>query len=124
MSATGAVFDEPIVAAYATAGGFVLVLVMAVFGKLPLERAIVLMALCAGLTVHARPHIAVGLYLAVCLIALMLVLRGGLARWKSATAAMAILGAFGLALIAVNAVRFGNTATVNGGFSDEDVQYS
>jgi hypothetical protein len=124
MSATGAVFDEPIVAAYATAGGFVLVLVMAVFGKLPLERAIVLMALCAGLTVHARPHIAVGLYLAVCLIALMLVLRCGLARWKSATAAMAILGAFGLALIAVNAVRFGNPATVHGGFSDEDVQYS
>jgi hypothetical protein len=124
LAATAAVYDEPVAAAYATTGGFVLALAMVSFGKLPLERAIVLMAICAGLTVHARPHIAVGLYLAVCLIALALVLRGGFARWKGAVIAMTIMGAFGLALIAVNAVRFGNPATVHGGFADEDVQYS
>lgn len=124
LAATAAVYDEPVAAAYATTGGFVLALAMASFGKLSLERAIVVMAICAGLTVHARPHIAVGLYLAVCLIALAMVLRGGFSRWKSVTFAMAIMGAFGLALIAVNAVRFGNPATVHGGFSDEDVQYS
>jgi hypothetical protein len=124
LSATSAVFDEPVAAAYATTGGFVLVLAMVSFGNLKIERGIVPLALFAGLTVHARPHIAVGLYLAVCLIALMIVLRGGWPRWRSATLAMAILGAFGLALIAVNTVRFGDPATVHGGFSDEKVQYS
>jgi hypothetical protein len=124
LSATAAVYDEPIAAAFATSGGFMLVIAHVAFGKLTLERAMVPLAVLAGLTVHARPHIAVGLYLAVCLIALVLVLRGGWPRWRRATAAMAILGAFGLALIAVNALRFGNPATVHGGFSEEKVQYS
>jgi hypothetical protein len=124
LTASAAVFDEPIAGAFATTGGFALVLAHVAFGKLAIARAIVPMAVLAGLTVHARPHIAVGLYLAVCLIALALVRRGGWQAWRNTTLAMAILGAFGLALIAVNAVRFGDPTTVHGGFADEQVQYS
>jgi hypothetical protein len=124
MSATGAVFDEPIAMTYALAGGFVLLIAKVSFGHMALERAVLPMALLAGITVHARPHLAVGLYLAVCLVCLAIVLRGGWPRWRRAIGAMAVLGAFGLALIAANVVRFGNPATVHGGFGKEDVQYS
>jgi hypothetical protein len=123
MSATGAVFDEPVIAAYALTAGVVLLIAMVSFGRIDLSRAIVPMAVLAGLTVHARPHLAVGLYIAVSLMAAWLVLRER-KRWKSAFVAMALLGTFGSALLASNYVRFGNPMTMHGGFAHEKVQYA
>lgn len=124
MSATGAVFDEPVIAAYALTAGFVLLIAMVSFGRIDLSRAIVPMAVLAGLTVHARPHLAVGLYIAVSLMAATLVLRRDDRRWKAAIAAMALLGGFGGGLLASNYVRFGNPLTMHGGFAHEKVQYA
>ncbi|MDG2002485.1 MAG: hypothetical protein P8J20_04065 [Novosphingobium sp.] len=122
--AGGAVYHEPIAMAYALGGGFVLLIAMASFGRITIERAIVPLAVLAGLAVHARPHLAIGYYLAVCLIALLLVRRGGMMRWKRAVIAIALLGLFGGILLAANQLRFGNAATMHGSFAQSELQYS
>lgn len=124
MSAGGSVFDEPVIAAYALVAGVVLLIAMVCFGRIELSRAIVPMAVLAGLTVHARPHLAVGLYLAISLMAAWLVLRRGKRQWRGAIIAMAIIGTFGAGLLASNTIRFGNPLTMHGGFAHEKVQYS
>ena len=120
----GAVFYEPISMAYAMSGGFVLVIAMVAYGKIALELAIVPLAILAGITVHARPHLAVGYYVAVCLIALTLVWRGGMTRWKAPAVAMIVLALFGAGLLLSNALRFGNGVTMHGSFTNGDVQYA
>ncbi len=124
MSATGAVFDEPVIATYALTAGVLLLITMVCFGRIALSRAIVPMAVLAGLTVHALPHLAVGLYLAISLMAAWLVLRRGQRQWRGAILAMTILGLFGAGLLGSNAVRFGNPMTMHGGFAHEKVQYA
>ena len=118
------VFREPIAMAYALCGGFVLVIAMVAFGRLTLERALIPLAVLAGVTVHARPHLAAGLYLAVCVLALTVVAKGGWPRWRRAGTAMLVLGLSGAALLAMNQIRFGDYKTSHGSLTDGYVEYS
>ncbi len=118
------VFNEPIAAAYALGGGFALFFAMAAFGKLKIEKALIGMAVMAGLTVHARPHLAVGMYVTIGLIALWLVFKGGWPRWRAAGTAMIILGLFGAALLAMNQIRFGDFKQTHGSLTHGAVEYS
>lgn len=123
LVANGSVFYEPVAMAYGLGGGFALLLAKAVFGALPIERAVLPLAVLAGLVVHARPHLAVGYYAGVCLLAAWLALRGaGRARLRAA-AAVLILGLFGAALLASNALRFRDAAVMHGTFGEGEVQY-
>lgn len=123
LAANGSLFYEPVAMAYALGGGFVLLIVRAALGRIAIERALLPLAVLAGLTVHARPHLAVGYYAAVCLIAAIAFLRGGKAVRVRAVAALGVLGLFGGALLAINALRFDNAAVMHGSFDKSEVQY-
>jgi hypothetical protein len=123
LAANGSVFYEPVAMAYAMAGGFVMLLVRALHAEIPLDRALLPMALFAGLALHARPSLAIGLYAACCLIGAMIAFRGTWTQRKRVAGAMALLGLFGAILLACNTARFGNPASMHGGFEDEEVQY-
>lgn len=118
------VFSEPLAAAYALGGGFVLLVAMVAFGKLTIERALLPMAVLAGLTVHARPHVAAGLYASIGMIALWLVCKGGWLRWRAAITAMIVLGLFGAALLVMNQIRFGDFKQSHGSLTDGPIEYS
>ncbi len=118
------VFGEPLAAAYGLGGCFVLLVGMVAFGSLKIERALIGMAVLAGMTVHARPHIAAGMYASIGLIALWLVSKGGWPRWRAAGIAMIVLGLFGVGLLAMNQVRFGDFRQTHGSLADGPIQYS
>lgn len=121
---SGAVFFEPISLAYALGGIFVLLVAKVAWGELALERALVPLAIAAGLTLHARPHLAVGYYAAVCLLLLALIRVRSVQAWKRPALALGILVCSGLVLLGSNALRFGNASAVHGSFSKAEVQYA
>lgn len=123
LCANGAFFYEPVAMAYALGGGFVLVLAKVVFGRISVQRALVPMAVLAGLALHARPHLAVGLYLTTSVLAAWSAWRGGRKACLGAGLALAIMGAFGASLILSNAARFGTPITMHGSFAKSEVQY-
>ena len=123
LVASPTLFNEAIGMAYALAGGFFLLLARVSFGRTGIGSALIPLALLAGLMVHARPHLALGLYLAMAILVLLLVKASGLREWKRILGAGAILGAFGLALIASNAARFDDPGKMHGSFADKSLQY-
>lgn len=123
LAANGSVFYEPVAMAYGLGGGFLLLLAMTVFRSLPVARALLPLAVLAGLTLHARPHLAVGYYAGVCLLALWLVRRGDPGARARAAGAMIVLALFGGILLGSNALRFKDVAVMHGTFGDSDVQY-
>src|SRR5690606_7533713 len=102
---------------------FLLLLAMTVFRSLPVARALLPLAVLAGLTLHARPHLAVGYYAGVCLLALWVTVRGDPGARARAAGAMVVLALFGGILLASNALRFKDVAVMHGTFGDSDVQY-
>ncbi|MEZ5744004.1 MAG: hypothetical protein R3D89_09875 [Sphingomonadaceae bacterium] len=70
LVASGTLFNEAIAMAYALAGGFMLLVARMAFGLSDARRALIPLAVLAGLMVHARPHLALGLYLGVGLVVL------------------------------------------------------
>lgn len=69
LTANGLLFVEPVAMAYALGGGIILIIARIEFGKIEPAKALVPLALLAGLVVHARPHLAVGYYAGVVLLA-------------------------------------------------------
>lgn len=123
LVANGSVYYEPIAMAYGLSGGFALLIAMATFGAIGLERALPWLAVLAGFMVHARPHVAIGLYAGVCMIALVSVRLGGRRNWSRAGAAMLILALFGGLLLAFNAARFNGLSVMHGTFAKSELQY-
>ncbi len=116
-------FHEPIAMAFACLGLFVFYAWRLVEGEKPSFVLLLLMAILAGLAVHSRPHVAVGMY-AVMLLALGWSLKTG--RQKSIPSVLAcltVLGAFGLLYMQMNALRFGSALTVDGSIDDGEVLY-
>lgn len=107
LTANPAFYHEPVNIAYLCTAAFVALGTRVVlFGARPAEVLVPLAAI-AAVTVHARPHVALGLYAGVCLFAGLHLLREG---WvlRPVVAALAILVAGGVLLIAVNELRFGD----------------
>lgn len=117
-------YHEPIALAYALAGLFVLVYVNLACRVWPVWLGLPLLALCAAICVHARPNLAVGLYLGTA--AAM-----GLALWRGSVrqvltggvVALVLLGMGGLGYLQLNQARFGAIGEVHGAFTDSAVQY-
>jgi hypothetical protein len=123
LVANGTVYYEPVAMAYALGGGVMLCIVAVAMGRLEPTRVLVPMALLAGLAVHARPHLAVGFYLATLLMAAYAWKGAGRAAWSRIAASLAVLGICGALLLASNAARFGSATSMHGSFEGGDVQY-
>lgn len=123
LVANTSLFYEPVAMAYALGGGFMLLIVRIAFREMLLVRALLPLSLLAGLTVHARPHLAVGYYAAVCLLTAVAVLRRHQGARKRAAAAMLVLGLFGGILIGSNVLRFKSTTMMHGSFAKGELQY-
>ena len=123
LAANGTVYYEPVAMAYALSGGFMLVLLRLADGRMAAGRALLLLALLAGAMLHARPHLAVGLYAATGAVALWQVWRKASGAWRNGLFAGLILGLSGALLVASNAARFGDVAQMHGSFEAEQVQY-
>ena len=122
-AANATIYHEPISVAYAAAGGFILLTVLVWRRDITALQALLPMALCAAVALHARPNVAVGLYLGT-LIAIALILRSGFRKsWLRAMFALAILGAGGMGYLGLNALKFGSATETHGSFEREDVQY-
>ena len=116
-------YQEPIAIAYAMGAGVGLLLTRIVFFAMAPGRVLIIMAVLAGITVHARPNVAVGLYVVVVGLAALCLIREPRRSWPTVSAAMLLLAAFGLLLLALNSVRFGEALAVHGSFDQGSVQY-
>jgi len=123
LTSNGSFYNEPIGMAYAAGSAIILLLARCAFGKGDLARSLVPLAVLAGLTLHARPHLAVGYYAGTCMIAAFVAWRGTTRARLRAVLAVAVLGLFGALLLASNALRFHNASMMHGTFNGGDVQY-
>lgn len=123
LSGNGSFFHEPIAFAFAMVGCGTYCLLRLVQVDFADWRWLLALSVVAGLAVHGRPHIAIGLYGAT-------VLAAGLVLWRlrgraliPASAAMLILLVLGLAFLQMNELRFGSIAQYSGTVSDEGAVY-
>ncbi len=117
-------YHEPIALAYAMGGIFVFCLMRYHFFGTPASKILIPMAICAALTVHARPNLAVGLLLGTGILCALTLL--GRERWRSLLSigvAGAIMGAGLAGYIALNNLKFGSAGKVHGSYEATDVQY-
>ena len=123
LVANGTVYYEPVAMAYALSGGFMLVLLRLAEKRIAAGRALIYLALLAAAMLHARPHLAIGLYAATGVVALWLVLTKAPKAWRAGASAGAVLALSGVLLIASNAARFGEATQMHGSFEAQQVQY-
>jgi len=136
LVANGSLFHEPIAAAYVLCASFLALLLGT--GKRPGPGRLVVLAILAGLCVHARPHLAAGLYVVVGVLVLAHLFRphgerevgrsrgqsgGGAWRWTPPVAALLVLAAFGASYLGLNALRFADPLRTHGGTEDRAIDY-
>lgn len=115
LVANDALYSEPIAMAYFFVACFLALLAQPVLFHKRIAPVLLPMAAFAGLCVYARPHLAVGLYAATCLLALLALWQDGRRALPHAAGAVAVLGLFGAALLAFNHLRFGNVMQMGSG---------
>lgn len=116
-------YHEPIAVAYAMAGLFVLLWTRSAAADRPWRWLPAALALCAAISLHARPNVAVGLYLGTAIaigLALLYQRRGA---WRPAVLAAAILGLSVAGYFGSNVARFGSATQAHGDFNASAVQY-
>jgi hypothetical protein len=123
LAANTSFYHEPIVLAYALTGGFVLIWSEFAFGSWALRQLALPSALLAAIALHARPNVAIGLYLATVLLLLWLSAKSLRQNWLRVGFALALLGASGLGYLALNSARFGSLTTTHGSFGSSGSQY-
>lgn len=120
LASNDSLYHEPIAVAYAMGALWMAFAArVVVFGERP-GKWLLPMAVVAGVTVHAREHVAVGLYAGTVLFALWDLKIGGWRHLPKVGFAMVVLFAFGAALLTVNYMRFGDplrSAGLEWGFS-------
>lgn len=123
LASNGSFFHEPIAMAFGMLGLGLLCLWRFFESGFQSWRWILLAALFAGMAVHARPHVAVGLY-AACVAAC------GFSFWRYRVSAllpiagtMVVLLLFGLLYLQLNALRFGSVSEISGSVDSTGAQY-
>ena len=119
LSANTALFHEPIAIAFAAMGLAIFLMVRCALFSMPLSRAIIPLAILAGILLQSRPHMAVGLYAGVCIMGLLALWRGTRRSWATAIAAALVLVAFAAITLQLNAMRFGSMTEAHGQFAQE-----
>ncbi|MCB2077748.1 MAG: hypothetical protein KDE55_08625 [Novosphingobium sp.] len=123
LAANGTLYYEPSAMAYAMGGGVMCLIVLVATGHLPARKALLPMAVLAGLAIHTRPHLGLAFVATACLFALFVAWKGQSRDRLHAVGVFAVIGVFGVALLASNALRFGNAAEMHGSFGKSEVQY-
>ncbi|WP_189641573.1 hypothetical protein [Paramylibacter ulvae] len=116
------VYHEPIVMAYFFTGSFLLLVSTIDVNELPKMRLLLIIALCAGATVFARPHIAVGLYFGNVLLLGYLLLHHKSKVIIPVLCSFAILLVCGLALLGINMLRFGDPTRMHGALHQDTLE--
>ncbi|WP_428673824.1 hypothetical protein [Roseibium sp.] len=123
LTASTAIYHEPVVLTYAATGVFVLVWAQAVFGDWPVWRTAIPSALIAAIALHGRPNVAIGLYLATVLVLLLLAKTSLRTHWLRIGLALLILGLSGIGYLTLNTARFGSPTHTHGSFLKSNMQY-
>lgn len=117
------IYMEPIALAYAATAGFVYLWFSNHLAGRHLVAILVPLGALAAVALHARPNIAIGLYGGA-------VLAIGWSLWTlrarallPAVLSLALMGASGLGLLALNKARFGDPTTTHGALAEAKVQH-
>lgn len=127
LSINPVLYHEPISIAYAAMAIAVYLMIRCALFGMAWRYALIPAALLAGVLLHARPHLAVGLYAGVVMM-IALELWGDARRaWAPALVSIAILGLVGLSFLQFNTARFGSATAAHGQIEtpdgDSPVQY-
>lgn len=124
LSANVSLYHEPICITYAATALSIFLMMRCIFFDLPFNRILIILAILAGVTLHARPHVAVGLYAGV-------ILAGGHSLWKGSERRVApvvvsilLLFTFGGAFLGLNNARFGSPMEIHGHFDGQPEKHS
>lgn len=117
-------YQEPIAVSYALSAAVVFLWARAVLSGAPLRGSLIAISAAAALSVHARPNVAVGLYVVV-------LAFGAVWLWQERRNAMApvlialtLLSAGGASYIGYNSMRFGDATTTHGTFEQSPIQHA
>lgn len=116
------VYHEPIAIAYFTTAIFIALFAWGAISNGPWPKIIVGMAILAGITVFARPNIAIGLYVGVTILAAYLVYNYRHKSLPYVSSAMLILVAFGACILMVNLIRFGDVFRMHGTLGSDNLE--
>lgn len=119
MSVNSVLYHEPISIAYAAMAIAVYLMVRCAFFDMAPGRALVPLAILAGVLLHSRPHLAVGLYAGVVVLIGLAFLRGPGRPIVQALVSLAVLGVFAASLLQLNAMRFGSATELHGTFDTQ-----
>lgn len=127
LSANPVLYHEAIGIAYAAMSIAVyLMLRCAVFG-MPVRYVLIPLAILAGVLIHSRPHLAVGLYVGTVLLLAQAYLREAERVLVPGLISLAILGVMALSYLQLNTLRFGSATAYHGGLEEaggtETVQF-
>ncbi|MEM7668604.1 MAG: hypothetical protein AAF317_05550 [Pseudomonadota bacterium] len=117
------VYHEPIAVAFFSAAVGVTLMVAVAQGQRTPWSVLVPIALAAALCVHARPHVAIGLYAGVVLLILIHLRREGFVGLGRIVLALGLMMGSGLLLIGWNYIRFEDLATMHGSFGQSALEY-
>lgn len=114
LVSNGSFFHEPIAVAYAMLAAFLWCLWNAWRSRWQFVWLVVGMALLAAVAVHARPHVALGMYLVTGLAGLLTFRARGTDALVPTMLAAVVLAAAGVLYISLNTLRFGDGLQVDG----------
>lgn len=123
MVVNPSMYHEPIAVTYAVVAIYVWIMVRIQFFGWNSGWALVWLALLAGISVHARPNVAVGLYTGVLIQSAVFLFRSRRQAIPAVVGAVMVLGAFGLAYLGLNQIRFGDPFKIHGSFESTELQY-
>ena len=118
IAADAPIYNEPVALALMLSMAFLRLSLPLAWGARAGPGRILALAAVAALAVHARPHVALGLYAGWGLLLLILARSGALRRASmpaASAAAALILAASGAGYLAINAARFGDALNYMGG---------
>jgi hypothetical protein len=114
LSTNPVLYHEPIGISYAAmAVGFYLMLRCALFG-MAWRYALIPAAFMAGILLHARPHLAVGLYAGILVMIALSLWHDTKRTLIPAFMSLAVLGVVGLSFMQLNTARFGSATAAHG----------
>lgn len=119
MSNNLVLYHEPLSIAYAAMAIAVFLMMRCALFGMSFRRAMIPAAILAGVLLHSRPHMAVGLYAGVVVLIALSLWRDHRRPIITALCSLAILGIFGVSLLQLNAMRFGSATELHGTFDAE-----
>lgn len=114
LAVNDSLYQEPVSVAYFTMACTVALIVVTAYEGGNWNKTLIFISVLAGITVIARPHVAIGLYLGVVVLSIYLVKIHGRKAIPYVAIAIIILGLFGSIILAINAIRFGDPFTMHG----------